>query len=952
MKKTTRILLFGVFLVGITLIPDIAAASLNPIDWFKSISGGVVNLGITIAYGLPIAGITITLLGIAIVLANLASAFSVLLGHFMDQSLQVLVLPGHPGTIPFVEAGWLFTRNLVNVFLLLIVAITGFATILRFQEYDAKKILPRLILVALLVNFSGVAVAFVVDIANIFTSFFLSKVTNFGLGIDTTLQLLQTTKDGAIDILKGMFNNDPLSFLVKAFTPAANALAIGVFFLLLILVLFVVLLLFIVRIVILWILTILSPIAFAMSVLPATQSLWKQWRTQLFQWAFIGIPMSFFLWLSAIIVKNMGQVEATFGRGTFSGESDLTAVLASFLGPMAAIVTLIVGVSVSMTFAPTFGKTVADFGKKAGIRIGVGAGSAVLRKYGKWPEKGAEKIRAAGQKLERSAQGKGRIFGSLRAGVGKSIGMTGGLIEMATKEVTSQVSISDDARIAKETERAKKLKTPEQKINRIKAQARLGDMSGAIATTKNIIEEDNPEDLQKAKEAGVIDMTLIQKILDGAKERKNPDHYRIIAKGFLSDLAQLVGLTQEGETASIEDMLGSEQIMEIVKRIQPEDLTKNRIPPSAYDPRTEKGAKGFDLISEHADPDNFAAMLKAVRDREQRRAMIQRVVNKGLPYYIENGHENIPTHAISRNAQDEGVFVPWTKQDILKIKAQRTPLTDEQLQGEEDSLRLELGGLPQRGTGVNRRRTKINDRLNDIQREWDYRAIPSDGTQLQTRLEDAERIENRNAQVPQAGRQGRYWEERATNLDDLERTQREVARRKRATKETELKAPDLASIPKIEKGMSQETRGLITRARNENDALAQQNKELKAILESRNVLQKQVQQANETLRTATTENQRLSALTTRTPEQNALFQQSQQLLTNLTDQLRPMTDRLKEMEDIARQHHTRATDTRQRIDNEILGPLNTVLERHRAEKRAERERKKIDQSRKRLQRDI
>jgi hypothetical protein len=102
-----------------------------------------------------------------------------------------------------VTAGFKFTSGLVNLIILVIFVLIAFSAILKFDAFGAKKAIPKLILVALLVNFSMLIVGFFVDIAQVL---FNSIQALFDKGI----------ADSAIETL-GKSINSVLSEIVKFF---------------------------------------------------------------------------------------------------------------------------------------------------------------------------------------------------------------------------------------------------------------------------------------------------------------------------------------------------------------------------------------------------------------------------------------------------------------------------------------------------------------------------------------------------------------------------------------------------------------------------------------------------------------------------------------------------------------------------------------------------------------
>lgn len=78
--------------------------------------------------------------------------------------------------IPAVLTAWQLVRDFVNVWFILIFLFIGIGTILRITNFQAKKLLPTMILVALVVNFSMPVSKFVIDTANIIAFQFLKSI--------------------------------------------------------------------------------------------------------------------------------------------------------------------------------------------------------------------------------------------------------------------------------------------------------------------------------------------------------------------------------------------------------------------------------------------------------------------------------------------------------------------------------------------------------------------------------------------------------------------------------------------------------------------------------------------------------------------------------------------------------------------------------------------------------
>ncbi len=76
---------------------------------------------------------------------------------------------------PAVQIGWPITRDIANLAFVFLIILIAFETILNTGALQIKKALPKLIIAALLINFSLLIATVVLDFAGIFTNFFLNS---------------------------------------------------------------------------------------------------------------------------------------------------------------------------------------------------------------------------------------------------------------------------------------------------------------------------------------------------------------------------------------------------------------------------------------------------------------------------------------------------------------------------------------------------------------------------------------------------------------------------------------------------------------------------------------------------------------------------------------------------------------------------------------------------------
>lgn len=225
--------------------------------------------------------------------------------------------------VNFIYPGWVIIRNISNIFFIIALLWVGLRTL--FQLDDASKSRPfiiRLILMALLVNFSLVIGQSIVGIADTFQSQFLPKGTKvvetlgFKLMVDP-IQTFRGVQGANPDDFKLTENSNFTTTALASDLPKAIILlilAVAAFFAFVALIAFMV-----VRLAALWILYMLSPLAFVGRILPQTEKYADQWWTEFIRYAFAVPVMAFFLNITALMAVTMAK---TSGNSVTTGNSN------------------------------------------------------------------------------------------------------------------------------------------------------------------------------------------------------------------------------------------------------------------------------------------------------------------------------------------------------------------------------------------------------------------------------------------------------------------------------------------------------------------------------------------------------------------------------------------------------------------------------------------------------
>jgi len=215
----------------------------------------------------------------------------------------------------WILAGWHFTSGIANMMIVLILVVIALAFILKLENLQMQKALPKLIIIALLINFSLVFIGIFIDIANIFTNTILSASGGSGVS-GLPFQVIDSIGLGAAQLIGNLltwlgalavgyaipFTSGFAQFAVVmivlglGFLPNLVTWVFQLFFMnLLSGIFFTFAFLFAVRVFMIQLLAILAPIAIVCLILPQTEKHWNEWFKNLMEWITFGIILLLFL---------------------------------------------------------------------------------------------------------------------------------------------------------------------------------------------------------------------------------------------------------------------------------------------------------------------------------------------------------------------------------------------------------------------------------------------------------------------------------------------------------------------------------------------------------------------------------------------------------------------------------------------------------------------------------
>jgi len=193
-----------------------------------------------------------------------------------------------------ITVGWTTVRDMCNTFYVFFLLIIAFGTILRSSTYNAKNLLPKLIISLFLINFSAEITKLVIDFGQVFMYGIMSWMGTFGGGGETLTSIVYTFKNE----VNGAGLLPSLDQVIRVAFALAYSVVLGLTYIMLALFL-------LVRIVAFVFLIILSPIAFLSIVMPSMGKYTSEWWGELVKYSIFGPIFMFFVYLSATMANEL-----------------------------------------------------------------------------------------------------------------------------------------------------------------------------------------------------------------------------------------------------------------------------------------------------------------------------------------------------------------------------------------------------------------------------------------------------------------------------------------------------------------------------------------------------------------------------------------------------------------------------------------------------------------------
>jgi hypothetical protein len=321
----------------------------------------------------------------------------------------------YSSTSSFILDAWTVVRDLSNIFFILILLYIAIKIILDMGGHEAKQMIAKVIIMALLINFSMFFTKVIIDTSNVLALVFYNKLTVKTEKSDGKEELYTpSTKFNERDIagafmsslnpnklLTGGFYNKitegmsqkPESGVAKKILVGVTSVPVmlGVMFVYGIIILFAVYAFFIAgfsfmsRLIELWILIIFSPFAFMSFTIPKLTGMdyigWDAWLKRLLTVSFMAPIFMFFMYFIFMLLKK--DIPGSLARSGGADQSFIEVILFMIIPALLILILLLKATEFAKKGSGKFGEVLMTGAKIAGgFALGAATGGASMALQG------------------------------------------------------------------------------------------------------------------------------------------------------------------------------------------------------------------------------------------------------------------------------------------------------------------------------------------------------------------------------------------------------------------------------------------------------------------------------------------------------------------------------------------------------------------------------------------
>lgn len=301
---------------------------------------------------------------------RLVSYLLELSGWFFDTAVDISLIKTRAlFTDPqgVVIQGWQLSRDVANMFLIFVIVFIGISIILQ-RSYGSQKIIVKIIIISLLINFSLPISRLIIDTSNVLAMEFVCKMTNdtceatnLSTVILSKLQLQTIFGDKNPQTQEDLINKMDTTKIITITIFGSILIAIAAF------VLFAAAIMFVMRTVAFLVLVMLGPLAFMSMAMPGKAgTLSSKWWNKLIDYSFFAPAFFFLLYFVLRLLDTNGVFSLTNTSASQGSFLSLAAGgwTATNVGLVMQFVIVIILFLYSITLAKSMGGEAASYGFK------------------------------------------------------------------------------------------------------------------------------------------------------------------------------------------------------------------------------------------------------------------------------------------------------------------------------------------------------------------------------------------------------------------------------------------------------------------------------------------------------------------------------------------------------------------------------------------------------------
>jgi len=284
-----------------------------------------------------------------------------------------------------VVKAWHIVRDICNMFFILILLLIAFSVILRLENYSIKKSLPKLLIMAVLINFSRTICGLFIDFSQVIMLTFVNSFKDVAGGNLTSML-------GINDLLNFSIDKNEGTDITAMSVLGVYILAL-IYVLISIIVVAVIIGMLVMRIVMLWIYIVLSPIAYLLAAFPQGASGSQKWWKGFTESLVVGPLLAFFLWLSFASLGDVSGEKIIMTDSSGNGSAVFANApegIPSEAGTADHMIKFVISIGMLLGGMMITQELGGSIGSIAGKGMGaVQSGKAIALNYGKRKAKGA-----------------------------------------------------------------------------------------------------------------------------------------------------------------------------------------------------------------------------------------------------------------------------------------------------------------------------------------------------------------------------------------------------------------------------------------------------------------------------------------------------------------------------------------------------------------------------------